>query len=293
MLGQFRQHCGLRITGEMRPRFEDQFNSADYDYTCYIVGGGPSLKNFDWADLEGKFVIAINRAYEVLPNAQIVYFTDKQFWRDHQKGLLAHKGKKAKGAIGNTWIGHPEVHEYWLSGPQGLDTTKDQIRHGYNSAYAALNMAAAHLGFKKIYLLGLDMKWGNSNNPTTSHWHSGYVKRDAESVYTKMMKAYDTIILPLQQLNVQVYNVTLDSKLKAFPKVSFVEVFGEKYANRVMKTVDDPKLLGDHVEAVLEKVGAKKAAQVFQRITGKPCNCGQRKAVLNSLHQRLQERRGK
>jgi hypothetical protein len=265
-------------------------NPADFDDTCYIVGGGSSLRNFDWADLDGKFVIAINRAYEVLPNAQIVYFTDLDFWQMHRDRMLAHKGKKIKGTIGKETVNNPDVEEYKLSGPQGLETIPKQLRHGYNSTYAAINLAAVHLKFKKIYLLGIDMKWGNQGNKATSHWHSGHKRIDAESVYLRMIKAYDTIGEPLRKLGTEVINITRDSDLKVFPKVDFDTVFGEKYTRRVMGVVKgQEKLLGDHVQAALEKVGGKHVAKVIERITKKPCNCGQRKAWMNKLHQRARE----
>ena len=34
------------------------------DKTLFIVGGGPSLTNFDWSLLEGKNVLVLNRGVE-------------------------------------------------------------------------------------------------------------------------------------------------------------------------------------------------------------------------------------
>jgi len=33
------------------------------DQDCWIIGGGPSLKSFDWSTLEGQLVITVNRAF--------------------------------------------------------------------------------------------------------------------------------------------------------------------------------------------------------------------------------------
>lgn len=265
-------------------------NPADFDNTCYIVGGGSSLRNFDWTDLDGKFVIAINRAYEVLPNAQVLYFTDVDYWQVHKDKMLAHTGKKIKGTIAKQWVKHPDVEEYLLSGPHGLDKAPKQLKHGYNSTYAAINLAAVHLGFKTIYLMGIDMKWGIEGNKSTSHWHNGHKRVDHENVYNRMKAAYDTIHQPLSDMGVKVINITRDSSLTVFKKVDFTDVFGDKYTRRVMGVVKgEEKLLGDHVEAALEKIGAKHVQKVIERVTRKPCNCGQRKKWMNKLHQRAKE----
>ena len=44
------------------------------------------------------------------------------------------------------------------------------------------------------------------------------------------------------------------------------------------------KLLGDMTAEMLKKIGAEKLAKAYERITGKPCNCGNRKTTLNNIH---------
>lgn len=257
---------------------------------CYIVGGGPSLKNFDWSLLEGKFVVAINRAYEVLPNAQIVYFTDNDWWDIHKANVLRHKGTKIKGSLPRKKANHPDVIDYTLTGPTGFETKELSLRHGNNSMYAALNLVTVHLGFKKVYLLGADMRWGEKNNKATSHWHDGHRRRDPESVYERMRQSFETAIKPLAEMQVEVITVGLNSQLHTFPKKSFQEVFGDKYTiteeTRQMSN-EEPKLLGDKVETVIEALGGKQVAKAIERITKKPCKCAQRKAFLNNLHRRM------
>lgn len=47
---------------------------------------------------------------------------------------------------------------------------------------------------------------------------------------------------------------------------------------------DEPKLLGDIVEDVLDALGGKQIANLISRVTTKPCNCGARKQTLNTIH---------
>lgn len=203
-----------------------------YNSSCYIVGGGTSLKNFDWELLKDKFVIAINTSYVNLPNAQILYCTDPPWIEDHMKGLENFKGTIYQGVI--TLNKPPKlsvIDKQWhLTEKDGFETKEGCLRHGSNSTYAAVNMAAAHLGFKKIYLLGIDMRWGQAGKNTTSHWHSDtlpHKRIDSELVYRKMLDAYKTIKKPLLDLGVQVINLNSRNHtiLDTFPIVPIEEHF--------------------------------------------------------------------
>ncbi len=203
-------------------------NPEEYNNTCYIVAGGPSLKGFAWSRLDGKFVIAINRSYEVLPNAQIIYFTDYDFWDHHRDNMLAHSGQLIKGSqTRSKEENNPSVIYYRLSGKPGISTERGLLHHGNNSTYAALNLAAVHLKFKKIYLFGVDMKWGEPKNKSTSHWHDGHKRIDPEYSYDKMKRAFKTIVEPLTNIGVEVYNANIDSALECFPKVTIEEALNE------------------------------------------------------------------
>ena len=202
----------------------------------YIVGGGPSLRGFDWSLLDGKDVIAVNKAYQVLPNAQMIYFTDRDFWERHKDRMLAHGGTLMRGVLRpNHEPQHPKVRLWHLTGPQGIETKPGCLRHGSNSVFAVLNMCAVHLKRKKIYLLGVDMKWGEKGNKATTHWHEGYQKEggrtDPEIVYSsKMIRSYESIAKPLESMGVEVINVNTPEQtaLKVFPIQSFETVFNTK-----------------------------------------------------------------
>lgn len=193
-------------------------NPNDYDHVCYIVAGGPSLIGFDWSLLTGKFVVAINRSYEVLPEAQVLYFTDPDYWDRHKDAMRAHKGQMIKGDINPKPLDDPDVIIYRLTRQLGLETKPGCLSHGSNSTYAATNLVTVHFGFRRVYLLGVDMKWGKSGDKTTSHWHNGHRRVDAESSYKTMIKNWETIVAPLRERGVEVWNANPDSALHCFPK---------------------------------------------------------------------------
>lgn len=207
---------------------------ATFNHECYIVGGGPSLTGFDWAKLDGKFKIAINRAYEVLPSADIVYFTDDDFYQKHEKAMLAHKGKKYRGRLARRpVIKHPDVLELQLQPqPSGWSDQFGELYHGSNSGYACIQVAA-QLGFTTIYLLGFDMRHegaynkGKKNCLGTTHWHDGHRRIDPPTAYTMMLRNYNTMAPHVQKRNLNVINVNEPNKtaLKIFPIKPFAEVF--------------------------------------------------------------------
>lgn len=181
----------------------------------YIVGGGPSLLGFDWSCLKDKRVIAVNRSFEVLPDAECVYFSDLRFWDWHKDSLVKHRAKKISGI---RRMSHEAIETYKITGLTGLDMDPGCLRQGNNSGYGAINLAV-HLGAKEIILLGFDMQFSSGR----SHWHDGYPVLNAERVFRKMMGFFDTLVEPLKQLDVSVLNANPSSLLTAFPKISLEE----------------------------------------------------------------------
>ena len=181
----------------------------------YLVGGGPSLRGFDWSRLDGKNVIAVNRAFQVLPNAPYVYFSDKRFWDWHGAQLKSYSGRIISGAHRLRVNG---VESYQFTGVAGLDLTPGKLRHGNSSGYAAINLAV-HLGARKIVLLGYDMRMVDDR----AHWHDGYPVVARQNVFDKMHAFFETMVPQLKQLDVTVLNACPGSRINAFPQISHEE----------------------------------------------------------------------
>ena len=223
----------LNITTDEKPK---PFNPEDYNNECYIVGGGTSLSNFDWTLLDDKFTIAVNNAHLVLPEANLIYCTDPPWIAPNAATLTAHKAPVWQGVLNlNNPPKLPCVDRQWhLIARDGFTQKEGCLSHGSNSAYAATNLAAAHLGFKKIYLLGIDLKWGVKGKKHTSHWHSDtkpHARIDGEAIYTTMKMNFKTMKQPLRVLGVEVINVNTKegTDLDVFPIKSHEEVFGKPH----------------------------------------------------------------
>lgn len=181
--------------------------------TIYIIGGGPSLKDFDFSKLNGKITIAINKAILHFPNANVAYWTDTRVYDWYNKQIDNFKGLKITNKPNPCKEGIINVLN---TGKTGLELNSNGIRHGNNSGYAAINVAY-HLGAKRIILLGYDM--GNSKNST--HWHDGYnlPKSNPNLYQISMLPNFDTLTEPLEKAGVEVLNANLESNLKCFKKI--------------------------------------------------------------------------
>lgn len=184
--------------------------------TIYIVGGGPSLKGFDFNRLKDKTVIAVNKAFFHLPFAQVLYWSDTRFYEWHGKEVDLFKGIKV------TCRSQPkkaDIINLINTGKNGLETMAYGLRDGGNSGYAAINLAY-HLGAKRIVLLGFDMQ----TNGKETHWHDGYSSTaNTETMARLMLPNFDTLLEPLDKRKVKVYNASQASAITCFPKISLEE----------------------------------------------------------------------
>lgn len=184
--------------------------------TVYIVGGGTSLKGFNFELLRDKTVIAVNKAFLHLPFAQVLYWSDTRFFEWHGKEISSFQGIKV------TCRPQPkrgDIINLLNTGKTGLETMSYGLRDGGNSGYAAINLAY-HLGAKKIVLLGFDMQ----TNGKETHWHEGYTSTADNSAMERLMiPNFDSLVEPLEKRKVKVYNASPMSKLTCFDKISIEE----------------------------------------------------------------------
>jgi hypothetical protein len=190
--------------------------------TFYIVGGGPSLKKgFNWNRLKGKRTIVINRAHEDVPWAEILFFADNRFFENQRDKILQFPGRIIAGTLKP--VDHPRVEHYKVSGIPGIELRNGYLRSGNNSGYATINLAIL-LGARKIYLLGIDMKFGENGE---THYHDGHHTKEGnlianfERQFDKMIPFFSDLPPILKRLGVEVYNVNPDSELTVFPKLTF------------------------------------------------------------------------
>jgi hypothetical protein len=166
-----------------------------------IVGGGSSLKSFDFNRLKHP-MIAINDAFRYA-DADMLIFMDKNFYRKNKKDILKFKGYRVSR------FNEPGIIS------MGLTTTPVDmlIRKSNNSGIASI-LVALVLGAIKIYLLGYDGGYVNGHTHFFTDKHS-----IEEEVYLRSNKYFDYL------RKFPIINVGLDSKIDAFRKVDINDDF--------------------------------------------------------------------
>lgn len=189
---------------------------------CFIVGGGPSLKGFDFGRLRGERVIAINKAFKDVPFADIMFAMDRPLLDLITSGQL---GEDYRAALDSFWgvklwldlSGYaypPDVYSVKSAGETGwTDSLSKGLYHGQNSGYGALNLALV-LGADPIYLLGYDCQRGPEGE---KNYHSGYPTGSSPDAMNIFLKAFEAGAEKLKAIShSRIVNLNPNSALKCF-----------------------------------------------------------------------------
>lgn len=192
--------------------------------TFVCVAGGPSLTAAqvdacrDRVDSSGNQVrvIVINDGYRIAPWADVLYFCDDKWWGWHHEKLKGWKGLIVRLDGGRHDFGDPRIKVMKNYGREGLCTLTDGLMHGRNSGYQAIGLAA-HLGARRILLLGYDMRAGEEKGKPKLHWFGDHPGGTSPRVFEQMVPCFDGLVKPLAERGIEILNCTPRSALKAFP----------------------------------------------------------------------------
>lgn len=188
-----------------------------------IVAGGPSLTGFDWSRLRGCRVIAVNRAFEVLPDAEVLWWTDSRFYGWHAAAIDAHGAmlKATALLIGDRFRYPASVSVYRFTGAAGYDSEPGCLRHGNNGAFAALSLALKR-GARTIALFGVDMRPAPDGR---MHWHADHPAQGRETSFGKMLPYWPSLLPVVNAMGATIINASPTSALDVFPRVTHDEAF--------------------------------------------------------------------
>lgn len=185
-----------------------------------ICAAGPSMARVDLQLLK-RFrswnVMVVNCSFRLLPDAEVLYAGDLQWWERYGEEAAAFQGEK--------WTRDEHAAlRYRLrrvvrkNGP-GLCRERGCVNSGGNSGYQAVNLAY-HFGARRMVLLGFDM-----HRREGGHWHGEHVRMlSAPAQHIEVWKReFDAIAFDLRVEGVQVVNATPGSALECFPKMDLAE----------------------------------------------------------------------
>ena len=190
----------------------------------FIVAGGPSVSEIDINLLNNQCTIAINRSYEILPNASALYWCDASWISEHYDSVSNHNCELRFHARAGS--SHPDDDYRGLANSTilsrtseyGFDTNMNNVC-GNNSGAHAINIAV-NMKAKNIILLGYDMKLDGSR----THWHDGYSYGMRQNTYSEMfIPSINSMAKKIKELNINVniVNANFESDLRCFSFDSF------------------------------------------------------------------------
>jgi len=186
--------------------------------TCFIIGGGSSLKDFDFTKLKGQRTLGCNDAYllgEEICSSLI--FGDWDWFEKHKKNLYQFHNPiytSCPQIIQNSHL-YPNIH---CIGRRNKHFHRNALGWGNNTGFAALNLAL-NFGCSKIYLLGFDMK---QNSRGETNWHDNTLTPANPFTYEMFIKSFLDFYEEISDKwpRARVINLTDDSNLSVFEKIS-------------------------------------------------------------------------
>lgn len=181
----------------------------------FIIGGGPSVKGFDFDRLRGRRIIAVNNAgLDLVPWADVLFWADKRWldWNVHRLG--EHTGQyKVSRKLPHIPTGH-DIKVLRFK-PRRLSHLPDAVG-GWCGGSSAINLA--HLfGARVIVLMGFDMRPGN--------WHDDHKLPPIDGQHReKFIPVLEAMEPELRACGVVVINTNPRSALRCFPFADIEEL---------------------------------------------------------------------
>jgi len=199
------------LLSSIEPRFADQ--------TVVVAGSGPSLTREIAYRCQGAAAIAVNDAYQLFPDAAVLYACDAEWWEVHG-GCPDFAGEKWSSHSVDTG-GHNDKREvaekYGLKLVEGRDRDGFSfdpacIHYGSNSGFQAINLAIL-FGAKRVVLVGFDMRVVDRKRHFFGD-HPAPLRNDGG--YGSFIRTFARAAKSLPD-NIQIINATPCSALKCFP----------------------------------------------------------------------------
>jgi len=222
---------------------------------CFVIGNGPSLQKMDLSPLRNEYTIGTNRIYLMFPDLgfsttfylcinslvveqcadDILSLPLLKFisWRSRNflypletKAPLATKAPSDKPIfLHTTYTGEKFAYD-----------ARGRIWEGATVTNVALQLAY-HLGFSKVYLIGVDHNYTTTGKPNTTvisqgddpnHFNKGYFGKGFRWQLPDLdtsEKGYQLVRDSYKKNGRQVFDATVGGKLAIFPKVDYDSLF--------------------------------------------------------------------
>jgi len=223
-----------------------QYKNKFYGKRCFIIGTGPSLTVKDLETLEGmgEITIASNKIFRIFHETSWrpdIYCTiDSLVLEQYGHYLITLPVKMIllaettlKKELTSDEINKNNVNWFHLlyepyEGTELPDFSSSPdcyVIEGFTVTYAILQWAA-YMGFKEMYLLGIDFDYGNKEDGY-KHFlkeYDGKTEMVKPPRLDKCLKAYEKAEIYSREHGFRIYNATRGGKLEVFERVDLDEL---------------------------------------------------------------------
>lgn len=184
---------------------------------AFLIGGGPSLSEFDFSQLKGRRVIGCNDAFHLGPEIVSYCVFGDCSWIYRKKWEISESGVElvtCSPTLLNFKFPRLRAMRRKMHGIGSGDT----VGWNYSTGALAIDLARM-LGARQVFLLGYDM----SNQGNKSHWHRHNGKTVQAYSFDRFLRGFSDLSQALKIVpDFQVFNVTDGtSRLDVFPSMTF------------------------------------------------------------------------
>ena len=238
--------CTDRITEYHNPRIK-KFKNCHEGKRCFIVATGPSLRmsDLDVLHKNKEICFSMNRIYYAFKETDwrpdYYILTDSRFFyedKNQVEKLFEVTPKLFADTYEPFWkIPHDDTfykfHFQYEFHPESLPKFSSDLSitsyHGCTTTYNCLELAV-YMGFKEIYLLGVDASYSSKNESNKNdHFSKEYLSTSRTyhlpSYQKQMMFAYQAARQYADSHGIKIFNATRGGKLEIFPRVDFDLLF--------------------------------------------------------------------
>ena len=223
----------------------EKFKNVHKGQRCFIVGNGPSLITADLEKLKGEFCFASHRIYNIfeMTDWRPTYYCAQDFkliktsYKEIEKMEIKDKfvaiikvGRYPK--LKDCQLVHIITEQFYPGMPQFSNDIANGIYEGFTVSYMCIQLAV-YMGFKEIYLLGIDHNYSKTTLPSgevvnnqgvKDHFSENDKIENIPQLY-KSILAYEKAKTCESQYGYKIFNATRGGKLEIFERVDFDSLF--------------------------------------------------------------------
>ena len=230
-----------------------KFKNLHQGEDCFIIGNGPSLNKMNLSLLNNYYTFGLNKihlifervnlnlSYHVAINPLVIEQSKKEIENLNCPSFLSAR------AAHNVINKREHIYKIFTGGPFTFQPDCSKLVYeGYTVTYVAMQLAY-YMGFKRIFLIGVDHNFVYTGNPNEkqlltgddpNHFASGYFGNQEWHLpdLEASELAYRLAKFHFNRSGREIYDATVDGKLQIFPKITFEQALDMCSKNCLSKT---------------------------------------------------------